>query len=226
MKFFTSALAAVMVLGIELTPENWHEETEGRTVFIKFFAPWCDHCREMAPAWEQLMIAFEKSDSTLIAEVDCDGKGAELCQEMGVENYPTLKYGHPSNLENYDGAMEYEDLLMFASEKIGPVCGPKSLELCDAGQKVKIKKLQAEGIANLEKDIHETEMRIREAEVRFNDRLMKLHEETESVYSKLLKEKEDSLKAFKTPDIRMMKLVLAHLYYPEEEEHEDMNRYT
>lgn len=225
MKFFTSVLAAVMVLGIELTPDNWHEETKGRTVFIKFFAPWCDHCKQMAPDWEQLTKAFENSVSTLIAEVDCEEKGAELCKEMGVENYPTLKYGHPSNLQDYEGGLQYDELLMFASKEVGPVCGPKSSELCDAGQKVKIKKLQAEGIVKLEKDIDETEKRISDAEMRFNDKLMKIHEETESAYSKLLKEKEDSLKVFKKHDIRMMKLVLAHLYYPEEE-HEVINRYT
>jgi hypothetical protein len=27
-------------LGIELTPENWDAETSGKTVFIKFLAPW------------------------------------------------------------------------------------------------------------------------------------------------------------------------------------------
>jgi len=25
---------------IELTPENWDEQTAGKTVFIKFLAPW------------------------------------------------------------------------------------------------------------------------------------------------------------------------------------------
>jgi hypothetical protein len=28
------------VYGIELTPDNWDEATEGKTVFIKFLAPW------------------------------------------------------------------------------------------------------------------------------------------------------------------------------------------
>ena len=26
--------------GIELTAENWDEKTDGKTVFIKFLAPW------------------------------------------------------------------------------------------------------------------------------------------------------------------------------------------
>jgi len=40
MKVLTYALMALMVFGIELTPANWDEKTAGKTVFIKFLAPW------------------------------------------------------------------------------------------------------------------------------------------------------------------------------------------
>lgn len=29
-----------MASALELTPDNWDEHTEGKTVFIKFLAPW------------------------------------------------------------------------------------------------------------------------------------------------------------------------------------------
>jgi len=40
MNIFVCALAALTVFGIELTPGNWDEKTAGKTVFIKFLAPW------------------------------------------------------------------------------------------------------------------------------------------------------------------------------------------
>jgi len=40
MNILTCALAALTVFGIELTPDNWDEQTAGKTVFIKFLAPW------------------------------------------------------------------------------------------------------------------------------------------------------------------------------------------
>jgi len=40
MNILTCALAALTVFAIELTPDNWDTETAGKTVFIKFLAPW------------------------------------------------------------------------------------------------------------------------------------------------------------------------------------------
>jgi len=40
MKALMSMLVALLVSGIELTPDNWEEKTAGKTVFIKFLAPW------------------------------------------------------------------------------------------------------------------------------------------------------------------------------------------
>ena len=36
--------------------------------FIKFFAPWCGHCKAMATAWEEFADAV---DNVNVAEVDC-----------------------------------------------------------------------------------------------------------------------------------------------------------
>jgi len=40
MKVLLYVLAALTVSGIELTADNWEEKTAGKTVFIKFLAPW------------------------------------------------------------------------------------------------------------------------------------------------------------------------------------------
>jgi hypothetical protein len=43
MKFVAAAFAALAISAasaVELTPDNWDTETSGKTVFIKFLAPW------------------------------------------------------------------------------------------------------------------------------------------------------------------------------------------
>eukprot|EP00959_Pyramimonas_sp_CCMP1952_P209317 4378888-Pyramimonas_sp.AAC.1 len=55
----------------DLTPANYGELSAGKTVFLKFFAPWCGHCKAMKPAWDKLMSEYKDHKSILVAEVDC-----------------------------------------------------------------------------------------------------------------------------------------------------------
>jgi len=64
------------------SPENW---------FLKFHAPWCGHCKTLAPVWEQVATKLEGIIS--FGSIDCeDSRNKSLCQIHGVEGYPTLKF--------------------------------------------------------------------------------------------------------------------------------------
>jgi thioredoxin domain-containing protein 5 len=55
--------------------------------FIKFFAPWCGHCKRLAPTWDQLSAEFVDNKDVKIAKVDCtsdDNKNRDLCNENKV----------------------------------------------------------------------------------------------------------------------------------------------
>jgi protein disulfide-isomerase-like protein len=160
MKLTSILLASIPLVAsakvVNLDDSNYGSITsETDLVFIKFFAPWCGHCKAMAKDWETLgtKMAADKP-GILIAEVDCTSEEADdLCESNGVEGFPTLKYGDPEFLENYDGPRELDALYEFATTQIVPGCSPKNIDLCDADQKAMLEKLFAMSIEELEKAI-------------------------------------------------------------------------
>merc|ERR1711904_637221 len=65
----------------------------------------------------------------------------ELCEKHEVKGYPTIKYGDPAELKDYNGGRSYEDLKKFADENLGPQCGPgENIGLCSEKVKTKIEK--------------------------------------------------------------------------------------
>ncbi|EDW51425.1 thioredoxin domain-containing protein 5 homolog [Drosophila sechellia] len=76
---------------VELDPETFDTAIAGGNVFVKFFAPWCGHCKRLQPLWEQLAeIMNVANPKVIIAKVDCT-KHQGLCATHQVTGYPTLR---------------------------------------------------------------------------------------------------------------------------------------
>eukprot|EP01115_Flamella_aegyptia_P012926 TRINITY_DN6644_c2_g1_i1.p1 TRINITY_DN6644_c2_g1~~TRINITY_DN6644_c2_g1_i1.p1 ORF type:complete len:121 (-),score=42.99 TRINITY_DN6644_c2_g1_i1:143-505(-) len=73
---------------VELGESDFDEKIAEGKWFVKFFAPWCGHCKRLAPTWDELS---EKDLGVNVAKVDCTVH-KEVCQGQGVRGYPTLKY--------------------------------------------------------------------------------------------------------------------------------------
>ena len=180
--------AATTVMGIELTPDTWDTETAGKTVFLKFFAPWCGHCKAMKPAWDTLMSEFEDSSTVLVADVDCIGAGKDLCSKVGVKGFPTIKYGDPANLEDYKGGRDIDALKKFTSE-LKPSCNVVTLENCSDEQKTVIETLNSQTTEDLKVSVEKEADERKAAETLFEKSVKKLQTEYEAIVS----QKETSL---------------------------------
>jgi len=161
----------------------------------------------MKPDWDRLMDEFKSSETALIADVDCTAEGEELCQMVGVEGYPTLKYGDPDNLQDYEGGREYDDLLEFAKENLGPVCAVTSIENCDEDQKAKIDAFLALGLEKLEEKMKVINDGIQALDENFDKELEKL----QAQYEKLVEDKQKTVKELKGQDFGLLSSVFNHL---------------
>jgi len=190
---------------IKLTPDNWDSETAGKTVFVKMFAPWCGHCKRMAPHWDKVMAEINvPGSSTLVADVDCTAAGKPICDSNGVKGFPTVKFGDPSALEDYQGGRELDDLMKFA-KSLKPSCSPANLDLCDDDAKAEINKFMDLDDAKLDELIQEKNDEVAAAEKHFETELEKL----QSTYKKLSDDKDASIAAVKESGLGMMKAVKA-----------------
>jgi len=206
--FKSIVLATVALTGsaIELTPDTWDSETSGKTVFVKFFAPWCGHCKAMKPAWDSLMEEYASSETVLVADVDCIGAGKPLCDEVGVQGFPTIKYGDPSNLEAYKGGRDLATLQTFTSE-LKPACNVATLENCDDDQKSTISELLEKTEDDLENKVSKYERTLKEIEESFSQEVQKLQKEYQGLSSK---KGEDIADLTKSSNIGLVKSVLSH----------------
>ncbi|KAM5540632.1 hypothetical protein V8D89_005663 [Ganoderma adspersum] len=107
---------------LSLDEKNFRETIDKGNVFVKYFAPWCGHCKKLAPTWRQL--AGQMQHKLNVAEVDCQAHVA-LCQAQGVMGYPTLHYyGGKGTKTAYTGGRKLEQLLAFVKEVSEPSDSP------------------------------------------------------------------------------------------------------
>ncbi|KAK4688153.1 protein disulfide-isomerase, partial [Tremellales sp. Uapishka_1] len=83
--------------------------------FVEFFAPWCGHCKKLAPIYDQLGEAMK--DKLNVIKVDCDANTA-LCRKHGVQGYPTLRLFNHGAEKDYMGARTLEAMTKFAMESV------------------------------------------------------------------------------------------------------------
>jgi thioredoxin domain-containing protein 5 len=98
---------------LPLGPSNFQEVIDQGPAFIKFFAPWCGHCKKLAPTWTQL--ARHMQHKLNVAEVNCEDYSA-LCKGQDVTGYPMLVYYANGAKTEYTGSRKFELLKNFTEK--------------------------------------------------------------------------------------------------------------
>ncbi|KAG7207978.1 hypothetical protein KM043_009558 [Ampulex compressa] len=100
---------------LSLTGDSFKHNIETGVSFVKFFAPWCGHCKRLAPTWEELGKKFYSNNNVHIAKVDCTlDMSKELCNDQEVDSFPALYlYRDGHKVSEYNGSRNLDDLYEF-----------------------------------------------------------------------------------------------------------------
>ena len=74
---------------IVLTSENFEEQVAAnKYMMVEFYAPWCGHCKALAPHYKQAATEM-KSENVTLAKIDGDREKA-LAEKFEVDGFPSI----------------------------------------------------------------------------------------------------------------------------------------
>ena len=111
---------------LQLTKDNFDDVVKpSDLMLVEFYAPWCGHCKALAPHYEEAATSLKSKDISL-AKVDCVDQ-AELCSDNDVAGYPTLKVFRKGLATPYGGTRKTDGIVSYMTKWVIDTCSVRLL---------------------------------------------------------------------------------------------------
>ena len=102
-----------------LTNDNFDSVVENyEFVIVKFFAPWCGHCKKMKPEYIAAADVYSEGEP-FVAFADVDAtEEKDLASRFGVRGYPTVKFFINGEMIDFTGDRDEDGIIDWIESRL------------------------------------------------------------------------------------------------------------
>lgn len=106
---------------------------ENQHVLVEFYAPWCGHCKSLAPEYAKAALELAAGGHAVkLVKVDATVE-TKSGERFDISGYPTLKFFTNGKAAEFNGGRTAAEIVSWLKKKTGPVA--QTLDTVDAAKK-------------------------------------------------------------------------------------------